>query len=504
MNFKINPSSSEICWICFIAVFSALTLFRFKPINFLHPEMEIIAFIVLSIAGIIIIDHFNTNRNLYKTAFLIILIFGLIASVTTPILHGPDEVEHFTRSEMTSRGQLIPEYENGSYKTIQSTFDLIEEGRIHTSYGFEATNDRLTVFKTTADTQPINNTLIDYPSAFAQNPFFGYLAPAVGIAIAKLLDLNAIWLVWLGRMFNVLLYATLSAIAIKKTPILKMPMLVFACLPLAIFLGATTSIDAFINGTGLVTMAWFFYMYKSPEGSLTKRDILIFTILTVLLGMAKVTCFTFILLLAIVPKANFKDERQHYLGFAAIILTALAAIAWVKFYANPGFLASWRANYSAMMDFSPARQADYIAHHMGETISELVKMPLYLPKALSFTMNFEDFTDTLRIIFVALIILFYPADSENLKSRIYALTVSLIFYAGTYLSFMLSWCEVGKLYNYYPGVQVRYFYPVLALLPFIFNIRVERIRELKLDSAIITALLVFISYRCMRYVILAY
>lgn len=507
MNFRDNLFSTKKYWICFIAIFLALTLFRFETINFQDPKIEIIAFIILSIVSIIILAYFQSNndsKNLHKTAFVIILIFGLIVSVVTPILYGPDEVEHFVRAEITSRGELFPEYVNGSFNTIQSTIDLIEVGRVHEIVDFDSTNSSATIFKTTADTEPINHTLIDYPSAFAQNPFFGYLAPAIGIAIAKLFDLNAIWLVWLGRMFNILLYAGLSAIAIKKTPILKMPMLVFACLPLAIYLGATTSIDSFINGTGLITMAYLFHMYKSPKSTLTKRDILIFTALVILLGMGKVTCFTFILLLPLVPKANFKNEKHYYIGFAAIILTAIAAVAWTKFYANPGFLNSWRGNKWVLENFNSTRQMDYIMHHKKEAIFELTKMPLYLPDALSFSMNYVDFTDTLRVIFVALIIFLYPADSEKLKSRIYAFMVSFIFYTGTYVSFMISWCEVGKLYHYYPGVQIRYFYPVLALLPFIFNIKIDAIKELKLDNAIITALLLFISYRCMRYVIMAY
>ena len=134
MNFRDNLFSTKKYWICFIAIFLALTLFRFETINFQDPKIEIIAFIILSIVSIIILAYFQSNndsKNLYKTAFVIILIFGLIASVVTPILYGPDEVEHFVRAELTSRGELFPEYVNGSFNTIQSTIDLIEVGRVH-------------------------------------------------------------------------------------------------------------------------------------------------------------------------------------------------------------------------------------------------------------------------------------------------------------------------------------------------------------------------------------
>ena len=35
-----------------------------------------------------------------------------------------DELEHFTRSEITSQGILIPEADNGNYKTIGSVNEL--------------------------------------------------------------------------------------------------------------------------------------------------------------------------------------------------------------------------------------------------------------------------------------------------------------------------------------------------------------------------------------------
>lgn len=408
------------------------------------------------------------------------------------------------RSEVTSRGEFIPHYVNGSYQTIQSCIDLIEDGKMHHVTGFDGMRANSTVFNTDADTKPINHTLTEYPNVFAQNPFYGYLAPAIGMLIAKLFDMNAIWLVWLGRIFNVILYAGLSAVAIKKTPILKMPMLVFACIPYAIFLGATTSIDAFINGMGLVTMSYFLYMYKAHEHELTKRHIMIFTAFVILLGLSKVTCFAFILLLPLIPKSNFKNEKYYYLGFAAIAVAAAIAIAWTKIYANPGFMHSWRGAKWAKENFNSTRQIDYILHHKTETVFELLKMPLHLPEALSFSLNCTDFFDVMYIAFIVLIIFLYPKDSENIKARIGALLVSLIFYAGTYVSFMLTWCKVGVLSKYYCGVQIRYFYPMMILLPFIFKIRIPQAEDLKPDNWIITAVLLFVSIRVMKYIIPAY
>lgn len=504
---KLNLLDSKKYFIFFILIFLAFSLINFEAVNFQHPKMEIISFFIISIISIFLIIYFQSNnddKNLYKTAFLIILLFGLFFSFINPICYGPDEVEHFIRADITSRMELNPEYDNGSFQTIQSAVDLIKVKSAIGYDGFEYTSKNATIFNTDADTKPINHTLTDYPNAFAQNPFYGYLAPAIGMIIAKLFNLNAIWLLWFSRIFNVFLYAGFSAIAIKKTPILKMPMLIFACLPLAIYLGATASIDPFINGLGLILVAYFFHMYKSPKTTLTKRNIIIFTSLVILIGLAKLTCFTFILLLLLIPKTNFKNEKYYYYSFISIILTIIIAVLWTKFYVNPGFSESWRGTKSIINNFNSTKQLDYILHHKKETIFELLKLPLYFPHTLLYSENYENFTDVLRIIFIGFITFFYPKKPENIKTRIGTLIVFLIFFIGTYMALILSWTTVGDLSLYYKGAQIRYFYPMLTLLPFIFRINIKKITNLKMDNWIITTVLLFLAFRCMLYVTLSY
>ena len=81
----------------------------------------------------------------------------------SPIMCAPDEVEHFVRSEMTSRGILFPTYENGSYSTIQTTIDLIKKSNTTLDIKFDViTTVNASIFKTSADTKPINYNLTKY------------------------------------------------------------------------------------------------------------------------------------------------------------------------------------------------------------------------------------------------------------------------------------------------------------------------------------------------------
>ena len=84
--------------------------YQMRTTNF-NIKLTSISLILLFILGSFILV-FISKRNLplYKIAFIVILIFGLCCVFITPIVTVCDETEHFWRSEITSEGQLFPNY----------------------------------------------------------------------------------------------------------------------------------------------------------------------------------------------------------------------------------------------------------------------------------------------------------------------------------------------------------------------------------------------------------
>ena len=154
-SFKDNFFKSKKYWILFLVLVMLCSLSLMTVKNYNHPKMEFFALIFLSILGIILISYYqghNNDKELYKTVFIVLLLFGLITSFVIPIDSVSDEGEHFTRAELTSRGILFPEYVNGSFKTIDSI------------PGFFVHSIDKTVFEVNGDTGKINNTLVDWIS----------------------------------------------------------------------------------------------------------------------------------------------------------------------------------------------------------------------------------------------------------------------------------------------------------------------------------------------------
>ena len=199
--------------------------------------------------------------------------------------------------QLTSRGVFIPHW-TGEDLGLERAYNLTGHKRIaHYNPGagydsIEAVNFFTSDLGKTVDHTPYDTEKINYTdnlviSAFEQNPFYGYLPQALGMIIAKMLDLNVIWLLWLGRIFNLLFYAGVISLAIRKTPILKMPLFFVACLPISIYQAASLSIDSMIIGLGILAVGYFLYMYSAKKDSLETREVIKFSALCLILGLCK-------------------------------------------------------------------------------------------------------------------------------------------------------------------------------------------------------------------------
>ena len=137
--------------------------------NFGTVNREIGIFIILTIVGVFCLTYNSLNRNkIYKVAFVIIILFGIITLLLSPLLIGCDESEHLNRAELTSLGVINPQYtsinNHTGYKVEHFCSHLTGTSRFNT------------VFSTNWDDEKIDKSIILQKSAFAHNPFYAYLA----------------------------------------------------------------------------------------------------------------------------------------------------------------------------------------------------------------------------------------------------------------------------------------------------------------------------------------
>ena len=491
---------SKRYWLIYLIFIAITCLSTLSAKNFVKPEFVITTFLIVAVLGIICIVYYfmhDSENELYKVAFVIILCFGMMSSLIVPIVDVSDELEHLTRAEITSQGVIFPHWESGP-NNLNRLYNHTSEGKYSTalnkdvgfrtseSHMFFLNNRENTVFDTPGDTDKISNSTILDGSAFEQNPFYGYLPQAIGVFLAKLFDMNVIWMLWLSRIFNLISYAFLISLAIKKAPVLKIPLLAVACIPLSIYQAASVSIDSMVIGLGILTIAYFLYLYKASPQSLDTKHVALFCGLSLLLGLCKLPYLAFVFLILLVPKENFKDKNILRYMLLGILIVAFAGVLWST-YSEPALMHSWRSKLNYM---NPALQAEYL---INNPLAILNFLRLIFTQTLGITVNglfnffaagsayhYSDHYTLITVflwIFLAFTLLFYPNKSKfNSKARLGSLLILLMVYVGTCFIQLLTWADVG---NTNIGVSTRYFLPLFALLPIIVPFSIRKLDEFK-------------------------
>lgn len=521
-NFDLNEYKdmlfkSKQYWLIYLVLIFVFGLSTINKKNFIHPQFAIFTFIVVAILGIFCIVFYflhDSDEELYKVAFVVILCFGIVCALIVPICDVSDETEHLTRAEITSRGILIPHWtgedlgvtglfnhtEGQKYSTERNDgagFYTIKSQRFFTDFlGY-------TVFETENDTNKINNTPYLVESTFEQNPFIGYLPQAFGIMMAKLLDLNVMWMLWLARICNLLFYAGVISFAIKKTPVLKMPLMVIACLPISIYQAASVSIDCMIISVGLLAVSYFIYMCHAEEKSITTKEIAIFTAICIVLGLCKLTYLAFIFLLLLVPFKNYEKDTKNVLPilFISIIMAAGIGFLWSR-YSTPTLAHSWRGsrnlvnstlhvNYlknhpDHVLDFFKiifTRDLKHLANGVFSFFGARQIVDHYMDKYILITLSLLSF--------LAVTLIAYPQKLKfELKARLGSLGLMLLIYVATCFIQLLTWAFIGE-FNL--GLSIRYFIPLLALIPVAFWIKYNPIEKEVFDKYSIVLIVVFLA-----------
>lgn len=472
----------------FILIYLAGILFfvfsMFCRDNFIYFKGELIGLAILLVFGSFgILYGIRHKKEPHKVAFVIILLFGLLMVFFAPPMSFPDEAIHFARAESITEGVLYPvKTPNGYY--IQDYFFEMNQAKSGTTileYNFS---------------KPISDSW-GYWLASTNTPFYSYLFSALGILIAKCLDLSVIWTLWLGRLANLLLYGCFVYFAIKKAPVYKMPLLFMACLSIAVSQVSSFSYDAFIFACTVVMFAYFIYMYKNKFET---KDLAIFFIAYLLMSFIKPPYVFLALSIFAVPKENFPSAKlQKYSAFATFAVFVIVILHFGNFFnqfigasqhTTDYVLNSRNASFTAQMEYIMGNPAA-----IGTLLLFAVKSVFDVFVVNSTFYHFADFKGL--ILFNAIYLVFFAVFSVgyqhelNLsrKRRLILTAIVLLVYFSIFGILYCTWTPVGA--SYIVGIQTRYFVPMLPLIPLIVNIKHEKFENR--DDLFLTLIIVFLA-----------
>ena len=303
---KINAIIGSVSfWVLMFIVFWSYK----QPKN--EKNQIIISIVVVITLTILLILFSFIKIKFHRWVFVFLIFAGILSLFIQPVLNIPDEAAHFARAEMISEGHIIVGQKDKEFPSIQSVNDLQHFGK--------------TAFtKTDLKNKKINYTPTTVKHVAATNLSFLYLPQTMGILLAKVLHMDAIWLLWFGRIMNLLCYGIIVASAVKIAPKWKFVLFFMASLPMSIQQAASFSPDAIINGLSILTIGYFIYLYDKK--TITIKEYCIFEILCILIPLAKITNIFIAGLNLLLPMENVEKKKRLLVTLGLFVLPAIVFI----------------------------------------------------------------------------------------------------------------------------------------------------------------------------------
>lgn len=248
--------------------------------------------------------------------FLILAISGgLMFAYINPAGQECDGWEHILRSIDVSYGNVL----NPIISLTHESGEILVPDNIN-EIGFKQINENNGVaYVENLKQLHFSSELTDmtYDSSFVS---IFYWPQGLGMAIGRLLGFSVFYIIFLGRVMNLMVYAILAALAIKLTPIMKNLFMVVALLPMTLYQAASCSPDALLVGLCLLfTAVCFYYAYGEIEELKVKHVLALGGLLT-LIFLCKYVYVCMGLLVFLIPTQKFKSKIQYWKSFVIGIL----------------------------------------------------------------------------------------------------------------------------------------------------------------------------------------
>lgn len=293
-------------------------------------NMSTVKLYLLLLSGALLFGAFSVVNFKMKYLMIpvLILIFGTVTALLSPVGNGHDEMSHFFKTVATLDGKFF-RYDSYNYEISKSYLLLYENSglRVYDAGLREAwTNSGAFV------------NALDYGFAMPTYPFWGYIFPCIGVGIGRILHLSAGFTFFLGREFNVLGFALLTFTALRLLPDevknYGIVYALFSLMPGLVFVISHYQQDMMVYGLMMILISLYFRM---RTGKKSGSCYLIFAGVFLLLIPLK-TPYIFVgFLLFLLPEEFFGSKKKKYLSISVLAAAALLLAAVYSMAVNSQF-----------------------------------------------------------------------------------------------------------------------------------------------------------------------
>lgn len=409
-------------------------------------------------------------NNLDKAFLLLVLILGINSAILMPNYFSWDEREHFVKAYQIASFDLgieqdkqihwpenIDEFYYFDGKT--ATFDTFDEREVYYS---QFSSSEL------PDLEYIHSTAASYmPTA--------YFPAAIGIFIAKILQLPFWMVFYAGRISSLVVYALIVSKVIKYIPCFKKTVFALGLLPTQVMLASSYSADPMTNASALALIGIFIFMKKS-ESQISLKTIASFVLMAAILCTCKMTYLPLFLLLFLIPNRQIEiikmglgtiENKQRYNGMnVKLICCSILCLALIVnlIYSKTHGLVQW-----AVPGVNAKDQLIFILTHPVQYfvifINYIQSSALSYIQGSSINFAYAGMLPEIYTVFIicGLTILALLDDPDQLilpfNNKIVVAGIVLLSWGATVTALYVTFNIVGSISVL--GVQGRYYAPLL-------------------------------------------
>lgn len=442
-----------------------------------NPIYFVLAIIITLSLSVFYFVYFSKKHQLKpeKAFLLIVAIIGPLYLLAFPINTLPDDPTHIVRADEISTGKLTTSiYKNkgvGRYidKNISKAFNAstyVKEIKM-----LNLKNSGKKIFFGFFNT--------------ALYSFVCYFPQVIGILFAKIFGMGLLLQFTFGRLFNFLTFVLIMYYAIKLIPFKKEVLLLISLLPITLQEAVSMSPDALTIASASFLISYIFYL-KNSDKLITKKQIVILTIFSIILSQCKIVYLPICLLLFLIPKNKFGSNKKKLIAvFSILLFVTFLNFLWLS------IASKYLPSGGGVVD--SARQLKYILKSPFRYLNvmfltvENFGLDWFLAsfgRSLgSFTINVPNLLIIINIfLFIFMSIIGYDKEivNINIKEKFWLIIVMCMVIGLIFTSLYLQWTSVGN--DLISGIQGRYFIPILMLFGILLinkNIRTKNLPTFK-------------------------
>ena len=475
-----------------IATFGVYKLITIKHYSGYYDKTYLLLsamYVVLALA-VLIYCCYKDKEKIEKMFITFIIPIGMLYLVFMVPSHVPDEQAHMWKAYEVSTGKLVTHIEEDGSSHTEVPKELLEyvPGKV-------AKYNTL-IGKIEGKTNYDDTTKITSP---AQNyRFVLYIGSALGFLIARIFSLNILIGIYLGKIFNFILFIVAGYYTIKTIPFGKLLMATYLFIPMMLHQAISFSADSITNMVSIFYIAYLLKLLFQKEKFETKQGIFL-TVLSILVGIVKMAYAPLLGLSMMLLFNKNMTKKQKAIIPVSIILGGIAAIAMYILsmqYVGTGEI----SGYNEQNNINSSEQIHYMIENPKAFLGVLKndwlnKGETYVNMLIGSNLGWLNILVNKPIITVFIIVILFSIIVENNnkvlnnKQRIWMLLMSVFTVVLTETVLYISWSGVGS--GEILGIQGRYFIPVaiVALLPLCMKNNYLKFKNISLKLPIIVSVL---------------